>query len=273
MSNTVLVTGASSGIGRATAHHFADAGWTVVATMRDVSAAGDLAEVDNVHVAPLDVLDHRSIGAAVDDVLDRMGQIDVLVNNAGYASFGPIEATPIDAFRRQFETNVVGLVAMAQAVLPSMRSRRSGVIVNISSPAGKIGFPLGSAYCGSKHAVEGISEAMSHELALVGVAVKIIEPGAIRTDFAPRSLELHADAVPGDYQPLVDATRASFATIDDTASPPEIVARVVFDAATDGSDRLRYTAGDDAVGMIEARATAGDEAFVRGLRARVTGSV
>ena len=272
MSNTIFITGASTGIGRATAETFAERGWNVVATMRDVGAAGDLGARDRVLVTRLDVVDPDSIDAAVAAAVERFDGIDVLVNNAGYAGFGPLEATPLDAIRRQFDTNVIGLLAVTKAVVPLMRRRRTGTIVNISSPAGKIGFPLGTLYCGSKHAVEGLSEAMSYELGLAGITVKIIEPGAIRTDFATRSLQLSVDDEMAEYAPLVDATRASFETIDDTASPPELVAEVIHTAVTDGTDQLRYTAGADAAEMIGGRAAAGDEGFVAHMRRRLAGA-
>ncbi len=271
MSQTVLITGASAGIGAATAARFADDGWNVVATMRDTGAAGELAGRENVLVTALDVTDDDTITAAVAAAIDRFGSIDVLVNNAGYAGYGAIEATPIDSIRRQFDTNVIGLLAVTKAVLPHLRAQGSGTIVNVSSPAGKIGFPLGTLYCGSKHAVEGMSEAMSYELAAAGIRMKIVEPGAIRTDFATRSLDLTIDDDLEVYAPLSAAMRASFATIDDTASSPEMVAAVIHDAVTDGTDQLRYTAGADAAEMIAGRAAAGDEAFVAGMRARLSG--
>ena len=269
MSETILVTGASRGIGRATALQFADRGWNVLATLRN-PASSPLPERTDLAVSALDVTDHASIMVAVDGAIERFGAIDAVVNNAGYAGYGPLEVTSMQSIRRQFETNVIGLLAVTKAVVPHLRRQGSGTIVNISSPAGKIGFPLGTLYCGSKHAVEGMSEAMSYELAAAGIAVKIVEPGAIRTDFATRSLDLTVDETIAEYAPLSAAIRTSFATIDEQASPPELVAEVVFAAVTDGTDRLRYTAGPDAEQMISGRAAAGDEAFVAGMRARLS---
>ena len=269
MPSTVLITGASTGIGAATAALFADRGWNVVATARKPDDIGELAGRSNVLVARLDVTEEATIAAAVRQGIDRFGGIDVLINNAGYAGYGAIEATSIDSIRRQFETNVVGLLAVTKAVLPHLRAQGSGTIVNISSPAGKIGFPLGTLYCGSKHAVEGMSEAMSYELAAAGIKTKIIEPGAIRTDFATRSLDLTIDDSLEVYAPLSAAMKASFATIDETASPPELVAEVILTAVTDDTDQLRYTAGEDAEQMIRGRSAAGDEAFVTGMRTRL----
>ena len=271
MTSTILITGSSTGIGRATAERFARDGWNVAATMRDPADGAAFADADNVLVTSLDVTDEASITAAVAATIDRFGSIDVLVNNAGYAAYGAIEATSMEAIRRQLDTNVVGLLAVTKAVLPHFRGQASGTIVNVSSPAGKIGFPLGTLYCGSKHAVEGMSEAMSYELGAIGVRMKIVEPGAIRTDFATRSFHMTVDDDMAEYAGLSAAIAGSFATIDEGASPPEVVADVIHAAVTDGSDQLRYTAGDDAAEMIGARGAAGDEAFVAGLRARLGG--
>ncbi|MEM7285673.1 MAG: SDR family oxidoreductase [Actinomycetota bacterium] len=271
MASTILITGSSTGIGRATAELFADRGWNVVATMRDPADGAALAERDNVFVTPLDVTDEASIAVAIQAAIDRFGSLDCLVNNAGYAAYGAIEATSLEDVRRQFDTNVVGLLAVTKAVLPHFRARSAGTVVNISSPAGKIGFPLGTLYCGSKHAVEGMSEAMSYELGAIGVRMRIVEPGAIRTDFATRSFHMTVDDDLPEYAGLSAAIAGSFATIDDGASPPGVVAEVIHAAVVDDSDQLRYTAGADAAEMIGARAAAGDEAFVAGLRARLSG--
>ena len=147
MNATVLITGASSGIGRATAVRFADEGWNVVATMRDPLDAAELADSDRVLVARLDVLDRDSIDAAVAAATDRFGAIDVLVNNAGYGAYGPLETLPMDVLRRQLDVNVLGLLATTQAVLPGMRRRRSGTIVNVSSVGGRMAYQIGRASC------------------------------------------------------------------------------------------------------------------------------
>ena len=187
MSQTVLITGASSGIGKAAAALFADRGWNVVATMRNPDDGADLAGPDNVLVSRLDLLDGDSISAAVGAGLERFGRIDVLVNNAGYGAYGPLEATPMSVIRRQFDVNLFGLVETIQKVLPAMREQRSGVIVNVSSVGGRMTYPLGSLYHGSKWAVEGLSEALHYELSTLGIRVKLVEPGGVNTDFGGRS--------------------------------------------------------------------------------------
>lgn len=207
MSQTILITGASSGIGKATARLFADRGWNVVATMRNTEDGVELAARDNVFVATLDLLDSDSIATAVSSGIERFGAIDVLLNNAGYGAYGPLEATPMPVLRRQFDVNVFGLVETIKAVLPSMRAQGSGVIINVSSVGGRMTFPLGSLYHGSKWAVEGLSEALHFELAALGIRVKLIEPGGVNTDFGGRSFVFTHDPEFPDYQPLVHGRR------------------------------------------------------------------
>ena len=184
MAKTILITGASSGIGKATATHFQARGWNVVATMRTPEDGAGFSSFDNVRVAALDVTDAASIDAAVEFAIDQFGSIDALINNAGYGAYGPLEAFDMDRIRRQFDTNVIGLLAVTKAVLPHMRAANSGTIVNISSIGGQMTFPLGTLYHGTKFAVEGLSEALHYELEAVGVKVKIVEPGMIATDFS-----------------------------------------------------------------------------------------
>ncbi len=183
MTSTILITGASSGIGKATAKLFHDKGWNVIATMRKPEAEEGLSALDNVLVTRLDVTDEGSIKAAVDAGLERFGKIDALLNNAGYGAYGPLEAFPLESVRRQFDTNVIGLLATIQAVLPHMRAAKAGVIVNVSSIGGKITFPMGTLYHGSKFAVEGLSEALHYELEPIGIKTKIVEPGGNQNRF------------------------------------------------------------------------------------------
>lgn len=261
MSRTVLITGSSSGLGRATALLFQSRGWNVVATMRSVSDAGDLAELDNVLVAYLDVLDHGSIEAAVSAGIRRFGRIDALVNNAGYGAYGPLELTPVERIRRQFDVNVLGVLATTRALLPHFRANGSGVVVNVSSVGGRITFPLGSLYHGTKFAVEGISESLQYELGAIGARVKIVEPGGMKTDFGGRSLDFANDADVTEYQPLVGATLAALGPMMATGSEPGLVAEVVYKAATDESDEMRFVAGADATEMIASRAASDDVSF------------
>ena len=277
MSQTILITGASSGIGEATAELFADRGWNVVATMRTPADGEELAARDNVLVARLDLLDPDSISSAVDAAINSFGGIDVLLNNAGYGAYGPLEATPMDVIRRQFDVNVFGLIETMKAVLPGMRERRTGTIVNVSSVGGRITYPLGTLYHGSKWAVEGLSEALHFELVPFGIRIKIVEPGGVRTDFSGRSFVFTHDPELADYQPLVQAATdmiAQAASEGEGATPsgsqePAEVAEVVWTAATDGTDRMRYVSGAGAAALLDQRYSADqDEAFVAGMRAQ-----
>jgi NADP-dependent 3-hydroxy acid dehydrogenase YdfG len=248
MAKTVLITGSSAGIGRAAAELFADEGWNVVATMRSTQAAGELARRENVLVTALDVTNEASIAAAVQQAEERFGAIDVLVNNAGYGVYGPLEAASPENIRGQFETNVVGLLATTRAVLPGMRKQRSGVIVNVGSIAGFMTYPLGTLYNGTKFAVEGISEALRFELREIGVRVKLIEPGIIFTNFA-KAMEFNNDESLVEYQALTQKFGATMEGLIANGSPVGVAAEAIYEASTDGSDRLRYLAGEDAKGF------------------------
>ena len=270
MSKTILITDTSTGIGKVTAELFQANGWNVVATMRDPSAGTELAALDNVLVTRLDVTDAESIDAAVTTATEKFGQIDVLLNNAGYGAYGPLEAFGIDGIRRQFDTNVIGLLAVTKAVLPHMRTRGEGTIVNISSIGGQMTFPLGALYHGTKFAVEGISEALHYELAAAGIKMKIVEPGMIATDFGGRSFDFQNDESLEAYQPVVQALFAGWSgDAAANASPPSVVADVIWEAVTDGSDTLRYRAGDDAHALLDARKAQDDATFIAGMKAQL----
>jgi NAD(P)-dependent dehydrogenase (short-subunit alcohol dehydrogenase family) len=268
MTKTILITGSSSGIGRATAQHFHAQGWNVVATMRTPEKETTLTELDRMLVTRLDVEDTASIDAAVAAGLARFGRLDALVNNAGYGAYGPLEATPLEKIRRQYEVNVLGLMATTKAVLPHFRANRSGTIVNVSSIGGRMTFPLGTLYHGTKFAVEGLSEALHFELGPIGVRVKLIEPGAVATDFAGRSFDFSNDPSLAEYQPLVQSLFAALGPMMATASPPELVAEAIFQATTDGTARLRYEVGADAVALLAGRRAADDATFLAGIKAQ-----
>ncbi|MEJ0087220.1 MAG: SDR family oxidoreductase [Pseudomonadota bacterium] len=269
MNQTILITGASSGLGRATARHFHAQGWNVIATMRAPERETELTQLPRVLVTRLDVQDAVSIKAAVDAGIARFGRIDALVNNAGYGAYGPLEATPFDKIRRQFEVNVFGLLATTQALLPHFRANRSGVIANVSSIGGKITFPLGTLYHGTKFAVEGLSESLHYELAPLGIRVKVIEPGGIRTDFGGRSLDFSNDPALLEYQPLVQGVLAALGPMVAQGSEPGQIAEVVWRAVTDGSNQLRYEAGADAAPLLAARRATDDATFFAGLKAQL----
>lgn len=238
MRKTVLITGSAAGIGRATAELFAAHGWLVAASARDPPAwLEKWASVEGRMAPRLDVTDEAGIAAAVAAVLDRFGHIDVLVNNAGYGLYGPLEGMRRGELEAQFRTNVFGAAAVIRHVLPSMRARRSGTIVNLSSIGGRMTMPFSSAYCASKFALEGLSESLRHELSLHGIRVKLIEPGHFKTDFLGRSSRLTEHAA---YAAQLANYMAWVRRSHDEAPTPEPVSEAVLRAATDGSERLRY---------------------------------
>lgn len=263
---TILITGASSGIGRSTALRFQSEGWNVIATMRD-PAGSDLIDLDDVLVTRLDVTDTASIEAAVNAGIDRFGAIDMLLNNAGYGAYGPLEAFSTDRIRRQFDTNVIGLLEVTKAVLPHMRTRRSGTIVNISSIGGQVTFPLGTLYHGTKFAVEGLSEALHYELQPLGIRVRIIQPGMIKTDFGGRSFDFAMDDSLADYAPSAEAMGRLFGKLASNPSSPEVVADVIWQAATAPGDQLRFRAGPDATDLLDRRKAQDDATFIAGIKA------
>ncbi len=268
MSKTILITGASSGIGKTTAKLFQEKGWNVIATMRKPEAEDELTRLDNVLVARLDVTDENSVKAAVSEGTAKFGKIDALLNNAGYGAFGPLEATPLEKIERQFDTNVIGLLAVTKAVLPHFRANKDGVIVNISSIGGKMTYPLGTLYHGTKFAVEGLSEALSFEMDAIGVRVKIVEPGVIKTDFGGRSFDFNNDETMMEYQGVVRGLMGAIEAAVQAGSEPIVVAEVIYEAVTDGTDQLRYTAGEDAKEIIANRKAADDATFIGGIKAQ-----
>jgi NAD(P)-dependent dehydrogenase (short-subunit alcohol dehydrogenase family) len=233
----VLVTGASSGIGRATVERFRRAGWRVAATMRRPEAS-DLTPSDDVHLVALDVTDEASVAAAVAATVEAFGRLDAVVNNAGYSLNGPVEVMTPEQLRRQFDTNVLGLAAVTRHTLAHLRASR-GTVVNVSSIGGRLAFPFGAAYHATKFAVEGLSDALRFELRPHGVRVRVVEPGAIRTDFYDRSM---AWAEHPAYEPQLSAMRALSARVGAGAPGPEVVAEVIHRAVMSRGGRLRWPA-------------------------------
>jgi NAD(P)-dependent dehydrogenase (short-subunit alcohol dehydrogenase family) len=212
-------------------------GWNVVAASRHPEALKELAAAPNVLSVSLDVTDPASVARAVSVALERFGGIDVLVNNAGYGLFGPLEGASPEEVERQFRTNVFGAILLIQHVMPGMRRRRGGTIINVSSVGGRIAAPFASLYHASKFAIEGLSESLRHEASLHGIRVKLVEPAHFKTGFITRSLRVahHADyeAALGNYMEWVYRS-------DRTAPGPERVAETILRAAQDTSSRLRY---------------------------------
>ncbi|HEY3420133.1 MAG TPA: SDR family oxidoreductase [Methanomassiliicoccales archaeon] len=262
MSKVILITGCSSGIGHATAHFFADEGWSVVATMRHPEQRQtDLKGMDNVDLLHLDVTDLGSVRDAVRRTIEKHGRIDVLVNNAGYAVEGVFEATTPEQVRRQFETNVLGLMDITREVIPIMRAQNGGTIVNVSSISGRIGAPLHSVYDGAKFAVEGFSEGLQYELRPFNIRVKLIEPGVIRTDFYTRSMDFAKKEGLTEYDAMVTAEKKSAEQKIRVGSPPERIALCIFEAVNDMNWKLRHHAGKYSGLMLALRRILPDRAF------------
>ena len=246
--NTMLITGASSGYGFETAKHFLANGWNVIATMRNPSERA-LRISEQLRIMPLDVTSPGSIAAAV----EAAGPIDVLVNNAGIGVVGAFEATPLDHIRKVFDTNTFGVMAMCQAVIPQMRERRSGVIVNVTSSVTLAPHPLAAAYAASKHAIEGFTESLVAELAYFNVQAKLVEPGyAPTTRFTQNTTISPLDLSPQEYEGFAAPIFGDFGTPKLTTKESD-VAEAVWDAVHDTQDQLRFPAGADAVELFDAR--------------------
>ena len=263
MSKTILITGASSGIGKATAKYFQEKGWNVVATMRTPEKEEELNQIDNIHVTKLDVQDLGSIDNAINEGIEKFGKIDVVLNNAGYGLMGPFEAASREKIQRQYDVNVFGLFDVTRAALPHFRANKDGMFINISSIGGRVTFPLISMYHSTKFAVEGFSESLRYELEPLGIKVKIVEPGGVATDFGGRSLDMQHDESLEDYNPMVNGMMKNMQENWDPAnmSTAEFIAESIYNAATDDSDRLRYLAGPDAEQLMGARTQMNDSEF------------
>lgn len=262
---TIFITGASSGIGRATVRHFAERGWNVVATMRAPEKEIEFMPLNNVLVLKLDVEKKETIQNAVTEAIQHFGKIDVLLNNAGYGSMGILEAATDEQIRRQFEVNVFGLINMTKAMLPHFRSNQEGMLINISSMGGIVTFPTMSLYHSTKFAVEGLSESLSYELLSQNIKVKLIEPGAIHTDFGGRSMEFYFDDSLTDYKQFTTTFLGKLSEMEKSptyASPPELVAEAIFKAATDGTNQFRYVVGEDAKMLIQMKEDCDDEDYL-----------
>ncbi|NHN47245.1 SDR family oxidoreductase [Halostella sp. JP-L12] len=244
---TVLITGCSSGIGRATARAFDANGWDVYATAPDPANMTELAD-EGIEIAALDVTDDRSVETAVDDVLEQAGHVDVLVNNAGYGQIGPVEELPTDQLIEQFQVNTFGPHRVTRAVLPSMRERGDGTIINLSSIYGRTTMLGQGAYCGSKFALEALSDTLRGELANTGVDVVLVEPGPVETNFGNVALaqkgELERTGAYEWFYNMYDSRKA----IDKMPGyvQPEDVAEVILRAASAAEPDARYLVGPPA---------------------------
>jgi len=267
--NVALVTGSSSGIGFETSLLLARTGFHTYASMRNLEKSKNITEIANTEKLPLqvvqlDVNDGRSVKDAIDKIVAEKDRIDILVNNAGYGLFGSLEDISIEEVKAQFETNFFGVIRVTQQVLPVMRKQNSrGTIVNVSSVGGRIGVPILSAYQSTKFALEGLSESMSYELEPFGIRVVIIEPGFIRTNIINSSTSAKKALDPkSPYFSLMQKVENHFKSMmENASSPPEEVARVILKALTSENPQLRYTVGNDAATIVQARMNMPDEEF------------
>ena len=274
ISKAVLITGCSTGIGRATAERLVQRGWTVYATARRVEALADLERL-GCRILPLDVCDEASITAAVTAVEHAEGAVGVLVNNAGYGQEGTVEEVPMEVIRRQFETNVFGLVRLTQLVLPGMRRQGWGKVVNLSSMGGKLTLPGGGFYHGSKHALEAVSDALRFEVRPFGIDVIVIEPGPIKTRFGDTAIDSLGDGGGADspYAALNAVVAKKVREAYDgpmarLAAPPEAVAAVIERAITARRPRTRYPVTAAARILMGVRRWLPDTAFDAVLRSQ-----
>ncbi|MCL1919043.1 MAG: SDR family oxidoreductase [Peptococcaceae bacterium] len=240
---TVLITGASSGIGKETAKLFQAKGWNVIATMRNPQTEEELTKLENVKVIPCDVTNQESIKTAVAEGVATFGGVDVLVNNAGYYTLGPLEAATHEQIKRQLDTNLLGLIEVTQAVIPYFRKQKSGTIINISSIAGIVSIPLQSLYHATKWGVEGFSESLHYELRPFHIRVRIIEPGIIKTDFYGRSMTKLQDSALPEYEDYAKKVVNNIHANGEKGSSPEGVAQTIYKAAVSHRKKLRYSKG------------------------------
>jgi len=252
---TIFITGASTGLGKATAKLFAAKGWKVIATMRKPENEKELSLIDNVSLLPLDVTSLDQITDTVKKAI-ALGPVDVVFNNAGYGLMGPLESTTDEQLVRQLDTNILGVIRVTQAFIPYFREKKSGLFISTTSIGGLITFPFSSVYHATKWALEGWSESMAFELGKIGVGIKTVSPGGIKTDFLSRSADMSSHPV---YQKWVDKLFSGFN--EDHFTSAEDIAAIVYEAATDGKDKLRYVAGEDAKALYAQRLQLGDEAF------------
>jgi NAD(P)-dependent dehydrogenase (short-subunit alcohol dehydrogenase family) len=262
------VTGASSGIGDATAQCLADLGFTVYAAARRTERMAALRE-RGLRVEPVDVTDDASMVALVETVIAETGRVDVLVNSAGYGSYGALEDVPIEEARRQFEVNLFGLGRLTQLVLPHMRAQRDGYLVNVSSMGGKIWEPLGSWYHAAKFAVEGLSDSLRAEVSGFGIKVVVIEPGTIRTEWGPIAADnLQVTSAAGAYRDQAQLMSAVLRATGSSrvASGPSVVAEAIGRAVQSPRPRTRYAVGGGARSFLMAQRVLTDRGFDRFIR-------
>ena len=267
VEKVALVTGSSSGIGFETALLLSKSGFHTYASMRNLEKSKNITEIVNTENLPLrviqlDVNDDISVKNAINKIIAENGRIDILINNAGYGLFSPIEDITLDQVKEQFETNFFGVVRLVKEVLPVMRKQRNGIIVNVSSGAGRVAIPVSSAYVATKFALEGLSESMRYELKEFGINIIIIEPGVIRTNFVENMKTAGTRSrSESPYADLIGRTLKGFGGLMDNSSPPKLVAEAILNAITSKEPEIRYVVGDDAKSIMKVRKSTSDKEF------------
>ena len=262
---TAFVTGASTGIGRETALLLAENGYFVYAAARSKKLLDEI-KCDAIKPLVLDVTDDAAVKSSVDQVLEERGQIDLLVNNAGYAQLGTIECVSVDAIKEQFDVNLFGYVRFIQAVLPSMRERESGRIINVTSAVGKVSMPLFGWYAGTKHAIEAMSDALREEVREFNIGVSIVEPGLIDTPFLPKQSQLLKETPHDpDYEKLI-ASLPNVIPEQDAGAHPKVIGEAILKVAKARKAPIRVAAPMDAKAAIVSRRVLGDDLFFKGVR-------
>ncbi len=271
---TVLVTGCSSGIGLATCHVLSRNNFMTYGTVRNLSKAKNIQDLMNrenlsLKILRLDVNDNQSIKLAIKKILNDIGRIDVLINNAGYGMFGPIEEITIQEIKKQFETNFFGAIRLIKAIVPIMRKQGNGTIVNISSMVGRFAVPLNSAYVSSKFAVEGLSESISFELKEFGIRVIVIEPGVVKSDFFHK-LKVKGMNLESPYHELMER-RVNFLdkAMKNSLTSSYDVADTILDALNSKDPKFRYVIGNDATNSLRMRNSLSDRKFMEWIRAGI----
>ena len=257
MQRTIFITGASAGLGKSTAKLFQSKGWNVIATMRKPENETELTKLENVTVLKLDVTDNTQIVETVQKVSQQYS-VDVVLNNAGYGLIGVLEALTDEQISRQLDTNLLGVIRISKAFAPHFREKKNGIFINVTSMFGLIGYPTCSVYSATKFAIDGFSESLAYDLAQFKVKVKIVAPGGIQTDFAGRSLDGGQHEA---YQNLIKKVSEGYSEEGISQySTAESIASVIFEAATDNKEQLRYVAGKDATSLYAEREKIGAEA-------------
>jgi len=257
MKKTIFITGASTGLGKATAKLFQRKGWNVIATMRHPERELELNQLKNVTVLALDVANLDQIKEVVEHVLKNY-TVDVVLNNAGYGLIGPLESLSAEQINTQIQTNLFGVIHVSKAFIPYFRENKKGTFINITSTFGLLGYPTCSIYSATKFAIDGFSESLAYELAQFDVRVKVIAPGGMQTDFAGRSMQ---GGMHKAYEQLVDKVSEGYSQ-DKIANytKADDVAQIIWKSATDESTQLRYVAGKDAIELYDERIEKGAEA-------------